>query len=69
LLEGAENSAGLRCSGRGGDLRGGAAKAAYGEEAVHGGGSMVWTGGECRGIQVDREMATGSFQSGRTGLV
>jgi hypothetical protein len=68
-LEGAENSAGLRSSGRGGDLRSGAAKAAEREEAVHGGGSMVWTGGEYGYIQVDREMATESFQSGRTGLV
>jgi hypothetical protein len=69
LLEGAENSAGLRSSGRGGDLRSGAAEAAGREEAVHGGGNMMSTGGEYGHIQVDREMATESFHSRRTGLV
>lgn len=59
MLEGAENGAGLRCSGRGGDLRSGAAKATEGVKAVHGGWSVLWTGAENGHVRLDQKMATG----------
>lgn len=67
MLQGAQNGAGLRCSGRGGDLRSGAAKAAEGEEAAHGGRNMLWTSGECGYVWLDPEMATGVHRANGQG--